>query len=837
MTVFHSLFSVSPAQNSRWLPKALTASQAGRALLLAVPLLAACQRGAIPTAATLPAATTGTPKALVAPFSPRVQQLLAQMTLEEKIGQMTQLNISVINTTGVQKDVILDSAKATALIREFHIGSFLNGEAVPAAQWIRYSAALQRIALRESRLHVPIVYGIDHIHGASYVEGTAIFPHNINLGASFNPELARQTARATILESADLGHHWIFAPVLDLGLNTYWPRFYETYGEDPLVASTMGTAYVVELQTNSEIAPYKIAACGKHFLGYSDPRNGWDRTNALIPDQRLQEFFRPSFQAAIDSGLKSIMINSGEINGEPVHASKAILTDLLRHQMGFKGVAVTDWEDIIRLVRIQKVAPNEKEATWMAIDAGVDMAMTPYTTTFCRYVKELVQEGRLTQARIDLSAGRVLQMKDEIGLFENPMPRADRLSRVGDPALRAQAVAAAREAVVLLKNDKNTLPLAPSRVKRLLVVGPAADSRANLCGGWTLAWQGRPESAYPKDVPTLLEALRREFPQAKVEMLPYRDAAGKPLLTNIAAAAKQADAVVLALGERPYTEGLGNTSDLTLPDDQQQLARTVQNSGKPTVIVMIGGRPNIIRSVAEGSTAIIWAGLPGYGGGTALAEIISGKTNPSGKLPFTYPQFAGHITNYHHDNNENSLDLSDFGAGFEKRGPKYKSSMLTEFGEGLSYTTYAYSGLVLSDSVLAGPAAKLRATVRVANTGPRAGQEAVLWFLTDEVARVARPVRLLKHFEKQAFATGQGRSLTFDIDPLRDLSYPDGQGRPQLESGWYTLRVGSQMARFRYAGGPVASNTSATDNTTGAVRPAAGSPRAVRTTAEATGPK
>ena len=773
------------------------------ALLLILPLLAACQRGAVPTAA-LPAAATIPAETLVAAFSPRVRQLLAQMTLEEKIGQMTQLNISVINTTGVQKDVVLDSAKATALVREFHIGSFLNGEAVPAAQWVRYSAALQRIALRESRLKVPIIYGIDHMHGASYVTGTAIFPHNINLGASFNPELARQTARATVLESADLGHHWVFAPVLDIGLNTYWPRFYETFGEDPLVASVLGAAYVRELQTNPEIAPYKVAACGKHFIGYSDPRNGWDRTNALIPDQRLQEFFRPSFQAAIDAGLKTVMINSGEINGEPVHASKAVLTDLLRHQMGFKGVAVTDWEDIIRLVRIQKVAPNEKEATWMAIDAGVDMAMTPYTTTFCRYVQELVQEGRLTQARIDLSAGRVLQLKDEIGLFENPMPRADRLSRVGDPALRAQAVAAARESVVLLKNEQNVLPLAPARVRRLLVVGPSADSRANLCGGWTLAWQGRPEAAYPADVPTLLEALRREFPQATVETRPYRDAAGKLLLTSIAAAARRADAVVLALGERPYTEGLGNTSDLTLPDDQQQLARTAQASGKPTIVVMIGGRPNIIRGVAEGATAIIWAGLPGYGGGPALAEIISGTTNPSGKLPFTYPQFAGHITNYHHDNNENSLALSDFGAGFEQRGAKYKSSMLTEFGQGLSYTTYAYSGLALSDSVLSSPTARLHATVRVANTGPRAGQEAVLWFLTDEVGRVARPVRLLRHFEKQAFAPGQSRDLTFDIDPLRDLSYPNSLGQTQLENGWYTLRVGSQTARFRYAGGPMA---------------------------------
>ena len=754
-----------------------------------------------------------------ATFSPRVQQLLAQMTLEEKIGQMTQLTNTVINPTGVQKDVALDSAKVTALVRDFHVGSFLNGEAVPAAQWVRFSAALQRIAMRESRLHIPIIYGIDHMHGASYVSGTAIFPHNINLGATFNPELARQTARATVLESADLGHHWVFAPVLDLGVNVYWPRFYETYGEDPLLASTLGTAFVKELQGNSEIAPYKVAGCGKHFLGYSDPRNGWDRTNALISDQRLQEFFRPAFQAAIDADLKSIMVNSGEINGEPVHASKAILTGLLRRQMGFRGVAVTDWEDINRLVRVQKVAPNEKEATWMAIDAGVDMAMTPYTTSFCRIVKELVQEGRLTPARINLSAGRVLQMKDEIGLFENPMPRADRLGRIGDPALRAQAVQAAREGVVLLKNERNTLPLSPARIRRLLVVGPSADSRANLCGGWTLAWQGRPEAAYPKDVPTLVQALRREYPQATVGTLPYRDATGKPLLANIFAAAKRADAVVLALGERPYTEGLGNTSDLTLPDDQQALARTAQASGKPTVLVVIGGRPNIIRGVAEGTSAIIWAGLPGYGGGTALAEIISGTTNPSGKLPFTYPQFAGHITNYHHDNNENSLDLSDFGAGFEQRGAKYKSPMLTEFGEGLSYTTYAYSGLALSDSVLADPAARLRATVRVANTGPRAGQEAVLWFLTDEVGRVARPVRMLKHFDKQALAAGQSREFTFDIDPRRDLSYPDGQGRPQLEPGWYTLRVGSQTQRFRYAGGPLARAATAPPGSTGALVP------------------
>ncbi|MGY3091328.1 beta-glucosidase [Hymenobacter sp. UYAg731] len=770
----------------------------------AVLLAGACQRAGVaaPPAIAQPATSTAASMPAAPQWSPRVAALLRQMTLEEKIGQMTQLTNATVNHTGQQKDVTLDSAKLVPFIRNYHVGSFLNGEAVPPAQWIKYLAAMQRIALRESRLHIPIIYGVDHMHGASYVSGSAIFPHNLNLGATFNPVFAQQEARATVLESADLGHRWVFAPVLDLGVNVYWPRLYETYGEDPLVASVMGAAYIKELQENQDILPEKVAACGKHFLGYSDPRNGWDRTNALIPDQRLQEFFRPSFQAAIDAGLKSIMVNSGEINGEPVHSSKAILTDLLRRQMGFKGVAVTDWQDIIRLVTVQKTAVNEKEATFMCLDAGIDMAMTPYNTNFCRIVKELVQEGRLTPERIDLSAGRVLQMKDDIGLFDTPMPRADRLARIGDPALKQQALEAARESVVLLKNEQSTLPLATT-MKRLLVVGPSADSRANLAGGWTLAWQGRAEEAYPKEVLTIFAALKKEFPNAQVETVPYQTATGRLALPKVLAAAQRADAIVLALGEWPYAEGIGNSSDLTLPDDQLQLVRAAQGAGKPTVLVMIGGRPTIIRAVAGGASAILWAGLPGFGGGQALAEIISGRVNPSGKLPFTYPQFAGHISNYHHDNNENSLELSDFGAGFEQRGPKYQAAMLTEFGDGLSYSTFRYSNLQLSDSIV-DSAGTVRATVRVTNTGPRAGKEAVLWFLTDEVGRITRPVRLLKHFEKPTFQPGETRELTFDIQPRPHLSYPGPDGLPRLEDGYFTLRVGSQTKRFRYAGGPVA---------------------------------
>ena len=379
------------------------------------------------------------------------------------------------------------------------------------------------------------------------------------------------------------------------------------------------------------------------------------------------------------------------------------------------------------------------------------------------------------------------------------MPRTDRLSRIGDPALKEQTVQAARESVVLLKNANNTLPLSASKIKRLLVVGPSADSRANLAGGWTLAWQGRPEAEYPQEVLTIYAALKKEYPNAQVETVAYRDAAGALALSRVTAAARRADAIVMALGERPYTEGLGNTSDLTLPEDQLQLARAVQAVGKPSVVVVIGGRPSIIRAVADGSGGILWGGLPGFGGGQAVAEIISGKVNPSGKLSFTYPQFAGHFSPYHHDNNENSLELSDFGAGFENRGAKYKSAMLTEFGQGLSYTSFSYSDLRLTDSLLTGTGT-LRATVRVTNTGARAGKEAVLWFLTDEVGRITRPVRLLKHFEKADFKPGESRELAFEVQPQRDLTYPDGEGRRQLEDGYFTLRVGDQLKRFRYAG-------------------------------------
>ncbi|TVR14344.1 MAG: glycoside hydrolase family 3 protein [Balneolaceae bacterium] len=393
------------------------------------------------------------------PVSERVEDLLTRMSLYEKIGQMTQLDITVINTTGKQKDVILDPKKAREMILKHHIGSFLNGEAVKPQTWFSFMSELTRISVEESRLGIPLIYGIDHIHGAGYLEGATVFPQSINLGATFNPDNAFQAGRVTGLESADIGHHWIFAPVLDLGSNPLWPRFWETFGEDPYLASEMGIAYTDGLQNNGESFPYRQVATGKHFLGYSDPKTGRDRTPVHLSMQQIHEFHRPSFQKAIDAGLKTIMTNSGEINGIPVVASHDILTKLLRDKMKFEGVLITDWDDIGKLVDFHYTARNYKEAVYSAVMAGIDMSMTPLHLQFNTCMLELVEEGRITEDRIDLSARRILTLKFELGLFENPYPRNDRHHRIGHSEYRSRALNAARESIVLLKNEKNLLPV------------------------------------------------------------------------------------------------------------------------------------------------------------------------------------------------------------------------------------------------------------------------------------------------------------------------------------------------------------------------------------------
>ncbi len=711
----------------------------------------------------------------------RIDDLIREMTLEEKIGQMTQINNSQIVTSAdwgagadLKIEIALDTAKLGAMLRKYHVGSFLNGIAVPAETWYRFYKEIQEYNLQVSRLKIPIIYGVDHMHGPNYLEGGTIFPHAINTAATYNNQFPKDMANVTAMETADIGHQWLFAPVLDLARTPLWGRFYETLGESPYVSSTMGSIFVRTIQGNENIAPYRIAATAKHFFAYSDPKYGWDRGPVDLSDQTLYEFHLPSFKAVIDAGIKTVMINSGEINGEPVHASYWALTKVLRQQLKFKGVAVTDWEDIIRLYRNHHVAENEKEATYKAISAGVDVAMTPYTTTFCDLLRELVSEGRISEERIDLSVSRILRLKLELGLFENPLPRNDRFDRIGSAENRAKALEAARESIVLMKNE-SVLPLEPAKTGNIVVVGPTANLKRPLAGGWTLRWIPAEEEIYPKDMLTVYTALQKEFSNVTLA----------ESAIDLKSKASRADAIVVAVGEMPYSEGFGSIVDLNLPKDQVELVRAAQATGKPVVLVIIAGRPRLITEIYPGCKAVLFAGLPGFEGAQAIAEIVSGKVNPSAKLSFTYPYAVNRLLPHNHK-------ISEIQLAHEIENP----IALEQFGHGLSYTTFEYSGLQLSDTTITNGSASVKASVTVKNTGSRTGKEAVLWFIHDETASISRPVRELKYYEKITLEPGESKTVTFEITPGRDLAFPDKSGNSILEDGRFHVMVGPLKTAF-----------------------------------------
>jgi Beta-glucosidase-related glycosidases len=712
----------------------------------------------------------------------KIDALLKQMTLEEKIGQMTQINNSKIVTSAdwgagadLKIEIALDTAKLGNMLRKYHVGSFLNGIAVPAETWYTFYKEIQEYNMKVSRLKIPIIYGIDHMHGPNYLEGATIFPHAINTAATYNNQFPADMAHVTAIETADLGHQWLFAPVFDLARTPLWGRFYETLGESPYVSATMGSIFVKTVQENKDIAPYKIAATAKHFFAYSDPKYGWDRGPVDLSEQTLYEFHLPPFKAAVDAGIKTVMINSGEINGEPVHASYWILTEILRQQLKFKGVAVTDWEDIIRLYRNHNVAENEKEATYKAITAGIDVAMTPYTTTFCDLLRELVEEGRIPEERIDLSVSRILRLKLELGLFENPYPRNDRFDRVGSKENKAKALNAARESLVLMKND-GVLPLNPATTRNVLVTGPTGNLKQPLAGGWTLRWIPAQEDIYPEDMLTVYTALQKEF----------KSVSWAASVNEMKSKAAQADAIVVAVGEMPYSEGFGSITDLNLPEDQVELVKAAQATGRPVIMVIIAGRPRIITKIYPGCKAVIFAGLPGFEGAQAIAEVISGTVNPSGKLSFNYPHSVNRLLPHNHK-------ISEIQLAHEIDNP----ISLLQFGEGLSYTTFEYSNLQLSDSLLTDESGTITATVTIRNTGARSGKEAVLWFIHDEVASISRPVKDLKYYEKISLEPGETKTVQFSIAPLRDLTFPDKKGNPLLENGYFNLMVGPLNARFK----------------------------------------
>ena len=706
-----------------------------------------------------------------------VDSILATMSLEEKIGQMTQINItqllqdSIVANYNEATRPIIDTQKVKHWVSTYHIGSFLNGRGFSADDWYNYAEALQRINLKHS--NIPIIYGVDHVHGSSYLKEGTIFPHNINIANTFDTLFSYQGAQVVVEETRNLGHHWIFAPVLGIGKQKLWGRYYETYGEDPFLVTQMGIAHVNGIQQSGN-----TAACAKHFIGYSDPKSGWDRSPAEIPEQHLREFFLPSFRAAISAGAKTIMINSGEVNGIPVHASYELLTKLLRKELGFEGVAVTDWLDIIALEKMHHVAENEKEATYLAIKAGVDMSMVPEDSSFCIYLKELVLEGRISEARIDSSVRRILQLKKDLGLFEKPYPSLEYKKQINKPENREKALNAAHESIVLLKNKNHILPL--SKTTKIALGGINANAKAALCGGWTYRFAADGDRWFPDTMQTLYDGLKKEFPSVKL----IDQDQGASFNGNH-------DVIVLALGESlPYAETQGTIDDLTLEKSQRETIDGALKTGKPVVLILIEGRPRNIGDYADKVAAIVFAGLPGKEGAQAISEIISGKVNPSGKMSFTYPKSHGHIISYNHKPSEYSplREVSD----------ELKYYSIGGFGEGLSYTDFEYSDIE-GDTLVKGKNETIKFSVIVTNKGNRTGKEAVLWYISDESASITRPVKCLRQFEKKEIQVDKSIEFSFIINPLEDLSFPDKNGNIRLEEGWFTLNVGGHKKRFYYS--------------------------------------
>jgi beta-glucosidase len=731
----------------------------------------------------------------------RVEDLLKKMTIEEKVGEMTQLTIQAVSKTRGSSTVAheLDSLKLDSALVHYNVGSLLNvwDAAFTPQHWQQVITTIQRFAAR-TRLHIPVIYGIDAVHGDHYMLGSTLFPQNIAMAATWNEDLVRRANQITAYETRASGIPWNFSPVLDLGRQPLWSRFFETFGEDVYLASTLGAAAVEGEQRDprpslAALLPQRgapslvggrvfVAATGKHYLGYSMPLSGKDRTTAWIPDRQLREYFVPTFRAAINAGLRTVMVNSGDINGVPVHSSHEILTDLLRRDLGFRGVAVSDWEDINRLFTVHHVARDRKEAVRMAVMAGIDMSMVPYDLSFYHDLIALVKEGAVPQSRIDEAVRRILTLKFDLGLFENAAPDPAMLANVGAAGFRGVSRSAAEEAITLLKNDGKLLPLA--KTSRVLVTGPGATSLPAIHGSWTYTWQGTDTALYPKDVKNPLDAIRAIAGAGNVTYVPGASFDAEVDIPAAVAAARNADVAIVILAEWPATEQPGIINDLAMNAAQVRLARAIEATGKPVVLALFEGRPRIIRPAVDSARAVLTGYQTGPFGGEAMASVLYGDVNPSGKLPYTYPKYAGSIEFYDYTGQVAATSDQREG-GFTPEWP---------FGHGLSYTTFAYSNLRLGSAQ-----ARLRDTVTVsvtvANTGARQGKEVVQLYVHDLVASVDPPNRRLRGYQKVALAPGERRTVTFRL-AIQDLAFIGRDNKPVVEPGDFDVLIGGLTARL-----------------------------------------
>lgn len=730
-------------------------------------------------------------------YSAQIEALLKKMTIEEKVGQMTQLELGQI-TSGADSNLNIDVAKLEKVIVQYKVGSILNvnGHALPVEKWWEIVGAVQS-ASAKTRLKIPNIYGIDSIHGANYVKGATLFPQQIGMGATWNPILMQKAMEITAMETRAAAIPWSFSPVLDAGRQPMWPRFWETFGEDPYLIKVMGTSFVRGLEGNDVSNDKHVAASLKHYVGYGFPFSGRDRTDALIPENVLREYHLPQFKAAVDAGARTVMVNSASINGTPGHINKYLLTDVLKNEFKFDGFIVSDWEDIIKLVTTWKVAKDEKEATMMAINAGIDMSMVPYKLSFADILLELVKEKKVPMTRIDDAVRRILRVKFELGLFENPMPNPAVKNNFGKPEYVQASLEAARESLVLLKNDKNILPLAKD--KKVLVTGPTADSLVSLNNGWTWVWQGSEKSLYPKGKLTIQQAIKAKL-GGNVQFVQGTELTLPPGTTSVNTtptmfdrevdvdkavdAAKNSDVVVLCLGEGSYTETPGNLTDLTLSETQLKFAEKIIATGKPVVLVMVEGRPRIINRIADKVSGILLALNPSDEGGRAISDVIFGDYNPNGKLNFTYPRHPHNYLTYDH----RIFEVEETSFGNVATNPQFN------LGHGLSYTTFEYSDLKLSSKSIP-MMGEVTVSFKVTNTGKRAGKETAILYLRDEVATLSPPGKRVKRFAKITLNAGESKTLTFKLNK-DDFSFINANNKPSVEAGDFTVLVGNLKETF-----------------------------------------
>ena len=725
----------------------------------------------------------------------QVEQTLKKLTLEEKIGQMMELVTDLFGANDKNGVFYIDEHKTDSILSRYKIGSILNAPntcAPTAKQWEKYISQIQKISMK--RIGIPCVFGLDQNHGSTYTQGGTLFPQNINVAATFNREIARRSAEATAYETRAVSVPWTYSPTVDLGRDARWPRIWENFGEDCYLSSEMGKAMVYGFQGEdpNNIDQYHIATSMKHFMGYGVPWTGKDRTPAYISPADLREKHFAPFLAGLQAGALTVMVNSASVNGMPMHANKDILTGWLKEETGWDGVLITDWADINNLYTREMVAKDKKDALRIAINAGIDMIMEPYSCDACGYLVELVKEGKIPMSRIDDACRRVLRMKYRLDLFKNPTQKLKNYPKFGGKEFAKLALEGATESMVLLKNEGNILPL--QHGKKILLTGPNANQMRCLDGGWSYTWQGHRADEFAGKYNTIYEAFCNEYGKENVILnqgVTYNEKGkyweeNEPQIQGAVDAAKDADVIVACIGENSYTETPGNLTDLWLSENQRNLVKALAQTGKPVILVLNEGRPRLIADIEPLAQGIINILIPGNMGGDALANLVSGKSNFSGKMPYTYPKEINSLANYDFKKSEE--------VGTMEGAYDYNAKITQQwgFGYGLSYTSYKYSNLKVSQSDFR-HGDIIKVSVDVKNTGKVAGKESVLLFSSDLIASIVPDGRRLRAFDKVELQPGETKTVTFELK-ADDLAFVGWNGKWRLEEGDFKLMIADQSA-------------------------------------------